>query len=110
MKNNKIELPKNLSINGFQKDNVIEDWGIDNINKLRLFIKGNLDKTKNFNRQSTSYGLKHKIERKTDLYVSNGELIAAMILEGYKWDIDWSGINCNFNVSKKSVKKLDKYV
>lgn len=102
-------IPENLSLDGFEKGNVIEAWDIDKINKIRLFIRGNLKKTKTLNRRDSSYGIKHKVERNTDLYITNGELIAAMILEGYRFKRDWTKINCNFNVSTSSLKKLNSY-
>lgn len=102
-------IPENLSLDGFETDKVVEFWDVSRINKIRLFIRDNLKKTKTINRRDSSYGIKHKVERNTDLYITNGELIAAMILEGYRFKRDWTKINCNFNVSTSSLKKLNSY-
>lgn len=45
---------------------------------------------------SGSYGLKHYIERQTDEYLTNGDLIVAMLLSGYK--AKFYGVNCEFKV------------
>lgn len=68
------------------------------------------------NKDCSSYGLKHVVERalakETDMklnYVSNGVLILAMYDAGFK--IKRSGDsspNCYFNVSKKSLNNLIK--
>ena len=62
------------------------------------------DTTKTINKKRSSYSLKHTVERNINTYVSNGELIAAMIICGYNYRVD--GINCYFNVSV--IEKLNK--
>ena len=72
--------------------------------------------TINFN--STSYGLKHLVEHALDTetrgeinYVSNGTLILAMYDAGYHIERkESSSPNCYFNVSKKSVDNLAKFI
>lgn len=100
---NNIKLPSELTKNGFSHSHKKEDQ-IDK-NKLEHiinFIELWFDKTKSINKKQSSYGLKHLVERNIDAYVSNGELIASMIICDYKYKVD--GINCYFNVTTNSVK------
>lgn len=66
------------------------------------------------NKKISSYGMKHRIEKdpffkyisnknnyKTDNYLSNGELIIAMKLLGYKCFRIKDSLNCHFNVEIK---------
>jgi len=104
MKNiDNIRLPENLTKNGFSHSDKEEDQ----IDKTQLehiirFIEMWFDKTKSINKKQSSYGLKHLVERNIDTYVSNGELIASMIICDYKYKAD--GINCYFNVNTNNVK------
>ncbi len=103
---NKNDL-RGLNLVGFQNSD--EDFtSVFNDNKtvelLRPEIRKYFSKIKTVNRNNSSYGLKHIAERHLGTYVSNGELIYAMHLEGYK--IYRESINCSFNVSQASVRHL----
>lgn len=54
----------------------------------------------NFNRQMSSYNMKHILERKTS-YIANGDFIMAMMLCGYKHKFPKfhgdGSVNCVFN-------------
>lgn len=79
------------------------------ITNIRAVIKQYYSQIKILNDRHTSYGLKHDIESYlgTDSYITNGELIYAMYLEGYKVkNIDNN--NACFNVGEKGVKALKK--
>lgn len=62
-----------------------------------------------------SYGLKHRLENQVELkglpcqgYVSNGECIYAMILEGHiPMEVD--GMNATFSVTKKCLIEMPQY-
>ena len=100
---NDIKLPEGLTKNGFSHSNKKEDQ----INKNQLdhiirFIELRFDKTKSIRKDISSYGLKHLIERNIETYMSNGELIASMIICGYRYKAD--GINCYFNVDTNHIK------
>lgn len=56
-----------------------------------------LRKRKTFNRMQTSYGLKHRFERDTGIYVSNGAFKGAMLLVGFTAK-DIADLNWYFNV------------
>lgn len=104
MKNvNNVRLPEGLTKNGFY----LSDKQEDQIDKTKLehiisFIEMWFDKTKSIRKKQSSYGLKHLVERNINTYVSNGELIASMIICGYKYKVD--GINCYFNVDTNHTK------
>jgi hypothetical protein len=65
-----------------------------------------LTKIKTMNPRHSSYGLKHMAENRADLgtgYVSNGQMIVAMLLAGF--GIDARGtVNPQFNVSERSLR------
>jgi hypothetical protein len=71
---------------------------------IRPFLSDNLSKTKTINKSHSSYGLKHIVEKKIGQYVTNGELIYAMYLEGF--DIKRHNLNCFFNIKTSDVKKI----
>jgi len=100
---------RSLDLSGFQ-DNITEfDSNIfsDNqtLNLVRSIIRKYLTKSNSVYKYTSSYGLKHIIERHIGTYVSNGELIYAMHLEGFNIIRDGS-INCFFNIKKGEIKLL----
>lgn len=84
----------------------------DRIEVIRSIIKANYVPIKSIMRHRSSYGLKHDVEKRQEAvaignYVSNGELIYAMHLEGYQLVSTYDGSpNAYFNVSYKSVREL----
>lgn len=97
------KLPNNLTKNGFSHSDKKEDQIDKNeLEHIICFIELWFDKTKSINKKQSSYGLKHLVERNIENYVSNGELIASMIICDYKYKVD--GINCYFNVNTNNVK------
>lgn len=112
---NEKEKLAGLGINGYTDSaefnpNVFKEA---RINAIRFIIRYRLKKRKTINHDvGTSYGLKHRIEEHKwaqiaplNGYVSNGECIYAMILEGY--DVYRSGVNAKFNVTSKSFESLE---
>lgn len=89
-----------------------KEFDIERVESIRGIIRGRLEKRKTINHNvGTSYGLKHRLENHamaTDAplsgYVSNGECIYAMILEGY--DVYKCPPNAKFNVTTKSFESL----
>jgi hypothetical protein len=57
------------------------------VEKVREWSRGRMRKTKTEPRNGvkTSYGLKHVAQKELGIYVSNGDLIAALILEGFQY-------------------------
>lgn len=76
----------------------------DEHEKLKNYIMQNIQKRKTINKDISSYGLKHHLERKLGFYVSNSDCKKAMTECGF--NAKKQGINWNFNVSKKSVKHI----
>lgn len=80
----------------------------ERIEAIREIIRPRLEKRKTINHDvGTSYGLKHRVEENSlaelpplNGYVSNGELIYAMILEGF--NVYRCSPNAKFNVTTKS--------
>ena len=105
---NNMKYTENLTLNGYEPDakfNKTEFERNGNIEKIRNLIKANLSKTKHVYRDApSSYVLKHKAETILNTYITNGEFIYAMILEGY--DVEKHRLNAYFNISKKSFKAL----
>ena len=66
-----------------------------------------VSKTKMLNRNHTSYGLKHVLERAAGVYVANGIAIAALIATGYQIKAH-HGINALFNMGEGGYKALDR--
>ncbi|MDA3852630.1 MAG: hypothetical protein PF444_00075 [Bacteroidales bacterium] len=99
---------RGLKAEGFTEETTAFDAKIFNkaesIDKIRKVIKTYLRKTDTTNYDNSSYGLKHIIEKHIGFYVSNGEVIYAMHLEGFK--IEKGSINCLFNVSKAGIRLL----
>ena len=70
-----------LSPNGIELTPTNEKFDADYIQQIKTCIDWLKDKpiSRKFNYRSTSYGIKHKIERELDVYIANGCLIAAII-------------------------------
>lgn len=89
-----------------------KEFNIERIEAIRGIIRGRLERRKTINHNvGTSYGLKHRFEKHDlamgkplDGYVSNGECIYAMILEGF--DVYKCPPNAKFNVTTKSFELL----
>lgn len=99
---------RGLDLNGFMNSTENFDSSVfannQTIELLRPEIKKYFSKTNSNNRNYNSYGIKHIAEKHLGTYVSNGELIYAMHLEGYQ--IFRKNINCTFNVSEPSVRYM----
>lgn len=103
-------LPYKLFEAGFMDDipKPFEAWD-DRVDKIRVIIQDNLTPKLSINRRRSSYGIKHAIEKLMGVYVPNGYLIAAMVLEGYTYTRKRkNSLNCYFNVSHKALKALEK--
>ncbi|MDC2175199.1 hypothetical protein PO073_24595 [Bacteroides thetaiotaomicron] len=110
---------KGLTIGGFQGTAPlhVKDFNQLELKTARDMIVCKLKPIKAINQRSSSYGLKHLIEHALRIetngqinYVSNGTLIFVMYDAGYNIKRDGSSPNCYFNVSKKSINDLAKYI
>jgi len=93
-----MKLPEELFTNGFEECIVEHSPKINEkeLKPIREFIKLNFKKRKTLNKKFHSYTMKHVVEEKIGQYVSNGNFIAAMIKEGYKYEICNRSLNCWF--------------
>ena len=100
-------IPSNLTRSGFDVSNP-EDEKIDieSLTEIREFIRTNFEKIKTIVRKDnrTSHGLVIYLNPCLQRDFENGDFIAAMILEGFKYK--QHSINCYFNISQESIKKL----
>ena len=68
----------------------------------REFLDG-IDQTQKCNPRFSSYGLKHKCERWSGKYVTNGMFIAAAVSLGIKIKRDGTSPNAQFALSTRSI-------
>ena len=99
-----------LTLNGYEDGREFDKtkFDLDRIEEIRAVVRKWLRKTGGINQHVSSYALKHTLERYmgrerlwvgvVNGYVSNGEMIFAMILEGF--DVVQDGANAWFNISK----------
>ena len=88
---------------------MLEPEALEEFDRAVSFIAGNLEPGARINNDASSYDLKHRAEdwhhaNGTPAYISNGMFIAAMLNQLYRARI--TGINCKFNVSPVSMKRL----
>ena len=74
--------------------------------RLMDFIDKHFCQIKSINYKSSSYGLKHIVEKRVGFYVSNADLKKAMTECDFRSDRKTDYRNWFFNVSEKSVKKV----
>lgn len=79
------------------------------VDTLRSWLVDNIAPRKTVNQWAGSYGLKHLAEAELD-YVTNGEFIAAAILEGYPYRRDDRGPNATFGMSERSITATRKRI
>lgn len=73
----------------------------EQVEACRAWLRTYAQPRKTFNRRSSSYGLKHDVERDSDghLYVSNGAFLKAALLEGYRIEPIGDGPNGRLNIA-----------
>ncbi len=104
-------IPSDLNRNGFEvtSGESLEKspFDLDHINRIREAIRAFFTKTPRVQKRhyAFSYSLKHLVEGYLGTYISNGDLIYAMILEGYRFER--KRINCYFNLDEKGVKAME---
>lgn len=108
----KIILPTDLTTEGFERNLTKRGTTIDTekLEHALEFIRKFFVKRKTgFNRMQTSYTLTKIMCRRMDDYdfVTNGELIAAMLMSGYKCKPSTTNsLNCYFNVCLVDESKI----
>lgn len=113
----KEDMLRGLTYIGYQEGKEFNptEFNPKRIEEIRAIIRKKLVKRKTERINLLGYGsysLKHACEKDEKArgllkcYVSNGEFIYAMILEGY--NVSRSGLNAHFNVTLKSADKFYK--
>ncbi|HEY4875204.1 MAG TPA: hypothetical protein VIH86_06500 [Puia sp.] len=109
-----IQLPVNLTTSGFHDPTGNRTpISIPNVEKIREWIMVRNIAHDKSGRAYSSYRLKHIAEDDLGFYLTNGELIAAMILERFEYYPE--GINARFCLqqiqilSGKKTTRRDKY-
>ena len=104
MKKDKYTIPGNLSPFGFTDEAAKDqDFNFEVIDQCIEVIQLRLDPIRSINKNASSYGLKHLFEDYIGEYVSNGDLIVAMLTCGYRYERSKETPNCFFNVSQHGV-------
>lgn len=72
------------------------------VEMARTWLQEKAIRTVQLNKNSTSYGWKHVAEKYVKSYISNGALIHAAMLEGFKVKQVLGTQNAYINISKRS--------
>ncbi|MEM7556000.1 MAG: hypothetical protein AAF378_18260 [Cyanobacteria bacterium P01_A01_bin.84] len=107
-----LHIPENLYFHGFECSsypNPKKQFNTEKIRKTMQLINKYCQHTQTIRKDIGSYSLKHIIEKHfADNYLSNGELIVAMLNCGFDYKKEHvDSPNCYFNVSKKSIRELN---
>lgn len=88
------------------RQELTSDSSVRVIGRCVAFILSSLTSSQRINGGSTgnSYTLKHVAEYSIGEYVCNGQMIAAMLIAGYRIKSSDRGVNVQFNVSRRSVR------
>lgn len=107
MKKGKYIIPGNLAPVGFLPESSNDqNFNFPVIDQCIDVIQLRFDPIKSMNRNFSSYWLKHLLERSIGTYVSNGDIIIAMLTCGYRHTPIKDTPNCYFNVSQNGVDLL----
>lgn len=85
-----------------QRDRIIakmHGMNLDQMEKVTdWFADGHATKRSTINKKLTSYAIKHAIERKTGVYISNESCVAALVLLGFRAQQVRGTPNYRFNI------------
>lgn len=88
---------------GQKRDNPLTENSAERIEACRAWLRANIERTRVAPKSGrTSYGLKHVAEAHIG-YISNGEFIAAAVMEGYPFRVIKDSPNVRFGMSKRSI-------
>ena len=87
--------------NGYEDADLITDHSETDQHIVMDWIVNNLVPRKTVLYESSSYGLKHILERDTGIYLTNNEFKDAMLLAGFE-PANPNDINWYYRISKKS--------
>jgi hypothetical protein len=89
---------------GQKHDNPLPANSAERIEECRVWLRSNIERTRTAPKSGrTSYGLKHVAESHIG-YISNGQFIAAAVMEGYPFRLIPGSPNVLFGMSKRSIE------
>ena len=94
------ELPTDLFQNGFDTNDKTP-LSKERVQKVADWISTRFEKSTRLYKIDSSYSIKHIVEKNMGEYIANGELIAAMILIGFKYQRIPASPNVYFYVKNK---------
>ncbi|WP_440448068.1 hypothetical protein [Ruminococcus sp.] len=94
---------RSYSESGFIDDELLTDEPQLIQNVVKIWIDWCCIPIKTRHSNCTSYGLKHRFEHMTGIYLTNNQFKQAMLLCGFYPDNDISELNWNYSLSKKSL-------
>lgn len=111
--NKRQTIPEGLTMNGFDWYDVRRDethsgnrLDLELLPEIQRVIVDHLFPIQTMNKRYSSYTLKHLVENNLGQYISNGQLIMGMLMEGYEMVRQDRSPNAYFNVSHKAVNEL----
>ncbi len=87
--------------NGYEDAGLITDHPIEKQEIVLDWIRSNLLPRKTVLSYRTSYGLKHLLERETNIYLTNNEFKDAMMMCGFE-PADPNALNWKYRISERS--------
>jgi hypothetical protein len=87
--------------NGYVDDGLITSQPYEVRMEVFKWIKENIVAADKANDRHTSYGIKHILERDTEIYLTNNEFKDAMLMCGY-CPVDENELNWTYCISEKS--------
>lgn len=78
----------------------------DEIRQTMIWLIQNVSRIKTINTRDDSYSLKHVMERATEVYVTNGEFIAAALMAEYPYI--YSEPNVRFGMSTRDFQTISR--
>ena len=91
------------------KDDKINYINMEEVKLAYEYVSKNFEKSEKLNKLISSYKLKHLVEKAIGTYISNGALILAMSLAGFKFDDSLSSSSEIINVYFKVKERLSNY-
>jgi len=91
------------------RSELLSEDSIKQINASIGFLMQFATPRKTQNKSFSSYGLKHDAEAWAGLYITNGALVAAALILGYRAHPnagDPNNINCHFNMKVKRIPRV----
>lgn len=90
----------------FERERAALRANVAKVDATVKWLRENVQPTKGINKRHNSYGWKHVAEKDIG-YITNGEFIAAGIIAGYPYEIQFGSPNVPFGMSEKSLRDIE---